>query len=82
MKARASYEYFGETGESEFSTRYSATFFCVILRYSPAIFSDMREICESFIPVRILAGGSCEMRESSAESVRVGNYAIFTCNFL
>ena len=47
-----------------------------ILRYSPdsAIFSDMRDICGSFFPVRILAGGSCEMRESRAECVKVGNY--------
>ena len=51
-----------------------------ILRYSPAnspdsaIFSDMREMCGSFFPVQILAGGSCEMRESPAECVRVGNY--------
>ena len=58
--------------------RHSSALFCdILLLYSPdsAIFSDMREICWSFFPVRILAGGSCEMRESLAECVRVGNYA-------
>ena len=58
--------------------RHSSALFCdILLLYSPdsAIFSDMREICGSFFPVRILAGGSCEMRESPAECVRVGNYA-------
>ena len=57
--------------------RYSAIFSCyILLLYSPdsAIFSDMREICGRFFPVRILAGGSCEMHESPAECVRVGNY--------
>ena len=28
--------------------------------------------------MRILAGGSCEMRESPAECVRVGNYGLKT----
>ena len=32
----------------------------------------MREL----FPVRILAGGSCEMRESPAECARVGNYVL------
>ena len=59
--------------------RHSSALFCddILLLYSldSVIFSDMREICGSFFPVRILAGGSCEMRESPAECVRVGNYA-------
>ena len=58
--------------------RHSSALFCdILLLYSrdSAIFSYMREICGSFFPVRILAGGSCEMRESTAECVRVGNYA-------
>ena len=63
--------------------RHSSALFCdIILLYSPdsAIFSDMREICGSFFPVRILAGGSCEMRESPAECVRVGNYVcMYAC---
>ena len=51
----------------------------ILLLYSPdpAILADMREIWGSIFPVRILAGGSCEMRESPAECVRVGNYVIF-----
>ena len=59
---------------------HSSALFCdILLPYSPesAIFSDMREICGRFFPVRILAGGSCEMRESPAECGRVGNYAKF-----
>ena len=33
--------------------------------------------------MRILAGGSCEMRESPAKCVRVGNYVILTMiNFI
>ena len=57
--------------------RHSSALFCdILLLYSPdsAIFSDMREICGSFFPVRILAGGSCELRESPAECGRIGNY--------
>ena len=59
--------------------RHSSALFCdILLQHSPdsSIFSDMREICGSFFQVRILAGGSCEMRESPAECVRVGNYAL------
>ena len=59
--------------------RHSSALFCdILLLYSPdsAILSDMPEICGSFFPVRILAGGSCEMRESPAEGVRVGNYGL------
>ena len=58
--------------------RHSSALFCdILLLYSPdpAIFSDMREIYGSFFPMRILTGGSCEMRESPAECVRVGDYA-------
>ena len=32
--------------------------------------------------MRILAGGSCEMRESPAECVRVGNYDVLLSVFL
>ena len=59
--------------------RHSSALICdILLLYSPdsAIFSDMREICGSFFPVRSLAGGSCEMRESPAECGRVGNYEL------
>ena len=61
---------------SDILRQFSALFCDILLLYSldSAIFSDMREICGSFFPVRILAGGSCEMRESPAECVRVGNY--------
>ena len=58
--------------------RHSSALFCdILLLYSPdsAIFPDMREICGSFFPVRILAEESCEMRESPAEC-GIGNYGL------
>ena len=57
--------------------RHFSVLFCdILLLCSPnsAISSDIRVKRGSFFPVRILAGGSCEMRESHAECVRVGNY--------
>ena len=46
----------------------------LILGSSPFLAKSPVLICGSFFPVRILAGGSCKMRESPAECVRVGNY--------